>query len=288
MSGLLELSFDPVMSLGGVGLRWDALAFVAILLMAAAVWVLRLREALGSALRFDDVCFVLLGAIPGAVVGGRLFHVLDYLDVYLVRPLTVLDLGRGSASLVGAVIGGALTAAYICRLLGGRVGVWADAASVPVLLVIGLGKLALLLGGGGQGAPTDGSLALAYTGGGPWRSTEAATPAVPSQALEGAWALLGIPVTLVIERLARAHGRGGRGISLLFALAWWLMGRAVVALTWRDDHVIGPLGAEGLATVVVLGAVSVSIIIAWRMPVSTPPAHQTVPVGPGPTGTGGR
>ena len=64
----------------------------------------------------------------------------------------MLDLGRGSASLVGAVIGGALSAAYICRLLGGKVGIWADAASVPMLLVIGLGKLALLLGGGGQGA----------------------------------------------------------------------------------------------------------------------------------------
>ena len=124
-------------------MRWDALALVGVLLVAIGVWVLRLHESLGPALRFDDVCFVLLGAIPGAVVGGRLVHVLDYADSYLPRPLTMLDLGHGSASLVGAVVGGALSAAYICRLLGGRIGVWADAAAVPMLLAIGLGKLAV-------------------------------------------------------------------------------------------------------------------------------------------------
>ncbi len=182
-------------------LRWDALALVGVLLIAIGVWVLRLRArrwATRSA--FEDVCFVLLGAIPGAVVCGRLVHVLDYADSYLAAPLTSLDLGLGSSSLVGAVIGGALSAAYICRLLGGSIGVWADAAAVPMLLAIGLGKLAVLLGGAGQGVATDGRMGLSFTGDGPWRSIDAASPAWPSQALEGVWALLGIPVVLVLER----------------------------------------------------------------------------------------
>ncbi len=103
---------------------------------------------------------MLLAAIPGAVVGGRLFHVLDYADSYLAAPLTTLDLGHGSSSLVGAVIGGALSAAYICRLLGGSIGLWADAAAVPMLLAIGLGKLAIMLGGAGQGLASDGPMAV--------------------------------------------------------------------------------------------------------------------------------
>ena len=204
MIAALELSFDPLVSVGGVLIRWDALALVGVLLVAIGVWVVRLHEALGPALRFDEVCFVLLGAIPGAVVGGRIVHVLDYWDGYLLRPLTMLDLGHGSSSLVGAVVGGALSAAYICRLLGGRVGVWADAAAVPLLLAVGLGKLALLLGGSGQGAATDGLLGLSFTGRGPWRSIDAATAAWPSQALEGGWALLGIPVVLIVETILRA------------------------------------------------------------------------------------
>jgi prolipoprotein diacylglyceryltransferase len=286
VTGLLQLSFDPLASIGGLVLRWDALALVGVLMLAIGVWVLRLRTALSQTLRFDDVCFVLLGAIPGAVVGGRMVHVLDYLDVYLVRPGTVLDLGRGSASLVGAVIGGALSAAYICRLLGGKVGVWADAASVPALLAIGLGKLALLLGAGGLGAATNGPLAVSYVGPGPWRSTDALVPAYPSQALEGIWALLGIPVVLVMERIVRGNGRAGGGITFLTALAWWLGGRAVVAVTWRDDHVAGPVGAEGVATLVALSVVMASIGLAWRAPDRA--AIRGAPsAGPGATGTGG-
>jgi phosphatidylglycerol:prolipoprotein diacylglycerol transferase len=233
------------------------------------------------------VCFVLLGAIPGAVVGGRLVHVLDYLGSYLLRPLTMLDLGHGSSSLVGAVVGGALSAAYICRLLGGRVGVWADAAAVPLLLAVGLGKLGLLLGGGGGGAATDGPLGLSFAGRGPWRSVDAATAAWPSQALEGAWALVGIPVVLLVESTLRARGRDGRGIALLAALAWWLAGRFVVGLTWRDDRLLGPFGAETVATAVVMVGVLIGLVAAWRSPATTDGGHQTLPEGPGATGTGG-
>ncbi|MCY7419087.1 MAG: hypothetical protein LH650_11425, partial [Chloroflexi bacterium] len=178
--------------------------------------------------------------------------------------------------------------AYICRLLGGKVGVWADAASVPVLLAIGLGKLALLLGAGGLGAATDGPLAISYVGPGPWRSTDAVSAAYPSQALEGAWALLGIPVVLLAQRFARHRGRAGRGVSLLVALGWWLTGRAVVALTWRDDPILGPLGAEGVATIVGLGLVGASMVLAWRAVDAAVVVLPSQSMGPGATGTGGQ
>jgi prolipoprotein diacylglyceryltransferase len=293
MIASLQLSFDPLLTVGDISLRWDALALVGVLLVAIGVWVLRLREALGDALRFEDVCFVLLGAIPGAVVCGRLVHALDYADSYLAAPLTTLDLGQGSSSLVGAVIGGALSAAYICRLLGGSVGLWADAAAVPMLLAIGLGKLAILLGGAGQGAATDGSLGLSFMGDGPWRSIDAANPAWPSQALEGVWVLLGIPMVLVLESFIGRGRRAGRGIVLLAALLWWLGGRAVVALTWRDEHLLGPFGSEAVATLVALGVVLVALVMAWRLPdprasSATTQLHQTGPEGPGPIGTADR
>jgi prolipoprotein diacylglyceryltransferase len=287
MTGVVALSFGPLVWLGDVALRWDALALVVILAIAIGVWVLRLHEALGPSLRFDDVCFVLLGAIPGAVVVGRLVHVLDYADGYLSQPGTMLDLGQGSASLVGAVVGGALSAAYICRLLGGRIGVWADAAAIPLLLAIGLGKFAMLLGGAGQGVATDGPLGVAFNGDGPWRSLDAAVPAWPSQALEGGWALLGIPVVLVLETMLRGSRRTGRGVVFLVALGWWLAGRVVVGLTWRDDHLLGPLGPEAVATVLVLGVVLVALVMVWRAPEPAPDDHQTVPEGPSPTGTAG-
>jgi prolipoprotein diacylglyceryltransferase len=293
MNATLELSFDPMLAMGGVSLRWDALALVVVLVISIGVWVLRLRAELGDALRFEDVWFVLLAAIPGAVVGGRLLHVLDYADSYLAAPLTTLDLGHGSSSLVGAVIGGALSAAYICRLLGGSIGLWADAAAVPILLAIGLGKLAIMLGGAGQGLASDGPVAVSFTGAGPWRSIDAGDPAWPSQALEGLWALLGIPVVLALERLVARKGRAGRGIVLLVGLAWWLAGRAAVALTWKDDRILGPWGPEATVTLVALGVTLVALALTWRTPAvdgSPEPTgpHQTASGGPGPIGTAGR
>jgi prolipoprotein diacylglyceryltransferase len=245
------LGFDPVLRLGSLSVRWQALGLSAAIVIALAAWVLELRRHAGPAVRFDDAAFILLGAIPGAVVGGRVVHGLAYTGAYMLEPVALLDLGRGSLSLLGAVIGGALTAGYVCRLLGQRVGPWADAAAVPLLLGIGLGKLAMLLGGAGQGVAADAPWAVAFAGPGPWWSEDPDAGAVPSQILEGAWCLLGVvPVWLLGQRLGGGRS-SGRGRVLLAAVAWWLAGRAAIAVTWRDEPILGPLGIEGLAAAVV-------------------------------------
>jgi prolipoprotein diacylglyceryltransferase len=236
-----------------VTLRWQAVALAAVILLALVVWVTGLRRRFGAAVRGEDVAIVLLATIPGAVVGGRVVHGISFADVYARDPVTLLDPGRGSLSLVGAVLGGALAAGSVCRLLGYRVGPWADAAGVPLLLAIGLGKLAMVLGGAGSGGPFDSPVALSFAGPGPWASIDPTTPAHASQVYEGLWALVG---TVPVWWLGRstAWGCSGRGLVLLVAITWWLAGRAMIALTWRDDVLVGPLGAEGVATLMVLGA----------------------------------
>jgi len=208
-----------------------------------------IREA-----RADDIAFVVLAAVPGAVVGGRLIHGLVYLDLYATQPAALLDLGRGSLSLVGAVIGGTLTAAYVCRLLGASLRSWADAAAVPLLLAIGLGKLAMVLGGAGQGQPFDGSWALAFGGGYSWTSAAAATPAHPSQVYEGLWALAAVLLWVVLRGRLAVQSRG-TGLPFLGAVGWWLLGRFLVAFTWRDPPLFVGLGGEQMATLVTLLAV---------------------------------
>ena len=234
--------------------------------LATLVWVRSLRAAIGRELAFEDIAFVLLAAIPGAVVGGRLLHGLDFLDAYAAQPAALVDLSRGSLSLVGAVVGGALTSAYVCRLLGGKVGVWADASAVALLLVIGLGKLVMLLGGAGQGQAWDGAFAIVFSTAGGWWSANAAIPAHPAQLYEGIWALAGVPLAWWLERRVRGGAWSGRGLVLLAAVAWWLLGRAFIALTWRDAPVIAGLGMEGLLAIVGLVAVGV---LALSVVVST-------------------
>ena len=235
-------------------------------------------------LRLDDLLLIAVAVIPGALIGGRLVHGLDYLDYYRLDPMRLLDPSQGSLSLLGAVIGGTLSGAFICRLVEAWPARWADVVSTSLLLAIGLGKIAQFSAGGGQGVPWDGPLAVAFTGAGPWLSVAPATPAVPAQLFEAAWALLGIPVVFALHagpvlgslpgglrqvgrwadaRRARgapvADGRLRFGYLFGLALGWWLVGRVVIASTWRDARVVGSLNVEqalsvALLAVLVLGA----------------------------------
>ena len=263
MPAVLELDFDPLFTVAGFGLRWEAIALALAICFALVAFTVSLRHSLGP-VRRDDVAFVVLAVVPGAVVGGRLVHGLDYLGAYAAQPQALFDLSRGSISLVGAVLGGALSATYVCRLLGCPVGRWAATAALPLLLAIGLGKLASVLGGAGQGVPMAGTWALAFGGSGPWISVDPATPATPSQVYEGLWVLAGVPILALVSRVRPARWSADAR-WLLLALAWWLAGRFVTGFTWRDEPGIGSLGAEQLATLAGLAGVLVTLaVIAGR------------------------
>ncbi len=273
-------------------MRWDALALVGVLIVAIGVWVLRLHESLGPALRFDDVCFVLLGAIPGAVVGGRLVHVLDYADSYLPRPGTMLDLAHGSASLVGAVIGGALSAAYICRLLGGRDrGLGRCRGACRCCSPSASASSRVMLGGGGQGAAdrraTGGRVRVVADRGAPstlpWRPGRRR----PSRAPGPCWASRSCWSAETLLRAQRTRGARASPCSWPWPGGWQV--GSVVALTWRDDHLLGPLGrGGGRHGRGPRGRPGGHRASPGAAPDPRLPRHQTVPEGPGPTGTGGR
>lgn len=239
---MVRLAFDPQVDLGGLAVRWQAIALVAIFLVALGFWWLSLRRA-RPGVAPDDLLFVLLGIVPGALVGGRLVHGIVFAEAYLARPEAILDLAQGSLSLSGAVLGGFISGAYVCRLLGHSVRVWADATAVPLLLAIAMGKSSLVLAGGGQGLPFDGPWGLSFSGPGPWLATDPGTASHPSQLYEGACALVGVAL-LLVSRVRRA--RPGHGWLFVFAIGWWLAGRFLAGFTWRDDAWLAGLPAEQL------------------------------------------
>ncbi|MGH2467624.1 MAG: prolipoprotein diacylglyceryl transferase [Candidatus Limnocylindrales bacterium] len=290
---VIRLEFDPLLRLrwpGGpdLAIPWQSV-LVAVAVFLALLVAARFARRSGARtglprLRPDDLLVIAIAIIPGALIGGRIVHGLDYLDYYRLDPARLLDPSEGSLSLLGAVIGGTLSGSLIARLVESSPARWADVASTSLLLALGVGKVAQFAAGGGQGLPWDGPLAVAFSGPGPWLSVAPGTPAVPSQLLEAGWALLGIPVLLALHAgpllrslpdglrqvgaWAEARRLGGAPVAegrlrfgYLFALAvsWWLVGRVVIASTWRDDRLVGPLNVEqalGLAVlaILVLGA----------------------------------
>jgi prolipoprotein diacylglyceryltransferase len=285
-AAVLVLGFDPSFRVGDIAVRWQTLG-IAVAVLAGLAWCALIAgrtpafdtwiggrlagsEGGGGAwhLRRDDLLFIVLGALPGAVVLGRVGYGLLHADWYSQDWHRLLDPGSGSLELTGAVVGGTLTGIYVAALLDAPVGRWLHVAIRPLLLLLALGKAAEVLGGGGQGSivPDGGALATAFAGAGPWGSPGAGLPAIPAQLLEAAMATGGLLlVTLLGWRsgLRRADGR-------LFAvgLAAWALGRALVAATWRDDTVLGPLKAEQLVCLGVAaiagGAATASTLVIWR------------------------
>jgi prolipoprotein diacylglyceryltransferase len=212
-------------------------------------------------LRRDDVLLIALGVLPGAVVGGRLVYGLVHLDYFRAQPGALLDPSIGSLSVSGAVLGGILTGAAVAHLLGPSLERWMRAATAPVLVALALGKAALALGGAGQGLPTSGPTAVRFAGPGPWSDPLATVPAQPSQLLEAVAVLLAL---LVVALLAAT--RAGRSGTTVFAIAiaLWALARTIVASTWRDPTILGPLRAEQLVCVAIA---AVSVVAATVPPV---------------------
>ena len=280
-SNVLVFGFDANLQVGDLAVRWQTLGIAFAVLVGLAwcaliagrtpafdTWIgERPDENEDSAgtwhLRRDDLLFIVLGVLPGAVIFGRLGYGLLHADWYEQDWRQLLDPAGGSLELTGAVVGGTLTGVYVAALLDAPVGRWLHVAIRPLLLVLAVGKAAEVLGGGGQGALVlDGRwFATAYGGTGPWGSTGPELPAIPSQLLEAAMTtgvLVLVGLLGWLSGLRRVDGR-------LFAvgLALWALGRALVAVTWRDDAVLGQLKAGQLICLVVAVLAFCLAIVAW-------------------------
>ena len=194
----------------------------------------------------------MLGIVPGAVVAGRLGYVLLHSEFYSATQSAILDPGQGSLELGLGVVGGTLTGAYVARLLDAPIGRWLHVAAIPFLVAVGLGKLAMLLGGSGQGQPSNLDGALAFSGPGPWGSLGPSIPSLPAQVIEAA----------------------GTGMAFLVVLL--LVALGVATLTWRDDPAIGMVRAGTLIAVGIGAFALLGLAVArWAARRARNQAHAT-------------
>lgn len=291
---MIELAFDPVARAGPVAIRWETLGIGGAVLLALllAGWIARRtpidREADGWAgilgpdradhIRRDDLLFVVLGAVPGAVIGGRLGYALLHPDFYGANPGALLDPGQGSLELVGAVLGGTATAALVGALLEAPLSRWFHVAAAPLLVALALGKAALALGGSGQGALLDAPWATSYAGAGPWGSLGADLPAHPAQLYEAAAALLALLVLAAVAALGGFNRRDGRAFAV--AVGLWALGRVAVSLTWRDAPILGPATTGTLLAGIAVVTALLGFLLSPRL--TRAPRRKTVEDDPQP------
>ena len=290
---VITFSFDPLVRLGDWSVRWETVGIAAAILLALVIAALiagRVPVPLPGAgpdlqfghLRRDDILYIAVGIVPGAVIGGRIAYVALHLDYFGRFPATIVDPATGGLALSGAVVLGALTGGLVARLFDGPIGRWYWVAVVPMLLALSLGKAANVLGGTGQGLPSTLDQATRYLGSGPWGSLGPDVPSIPAQAYEaiGVAVLLGL---IAAGWLLGAFGsRDGRAFAV--ALGGWAVVRFGVAATWRDPTVLGPLRAEQLIDI---GIVAIAVVVYAWIALEKRRRGRAVPDEPGATVTAG-
>ncbi len=252
---VIAIDFDPVLRLAdGLAVRWYLVALVAIITVGLIVAGLIARR---DGLRADDLLFIAVASVPGAIIGGRLGYVLLHLDYYTANMTAIMDPAQGSLELSLAMFGGMLSASYVAVLLGAPIGHWLRAATLPLLFMLGAGKLAMVLDGSGQGQPSDLSWATAYLGAGPWATLAPELPSHPAQVYEGIATL----VILMLLTLLTAAGlfKTRDGQLFFLGMGTWALARGAVTLTWRDSPVVLGLSAASFIAV----SLTMILVVAW-------------------------
>ena len=257
--GVITFDFDPLLRLtDDLVVRWQTLALAIVLLAVLVVTAVAARR---RGLRSDDLLSIVVGAVPGAVVGGRLGYLAVHPDAFAAGPMTLFDPAIGGLELGLGVVGGLATAAYVVSLLGVSVRAWADVVAIPLLVAIGAGKLAMVAGGSGQGLPTEVAWATVYLGPGPWGSLAPELASHPAQAYEGI-GTLAVAAAFAMAGLAGFATTGGR--ALVAGIAGWAIVRAIASSSWRDEIGPGPLPLGGwLAVAIAVGAVAFLLWMTW-------------------------
>ena len=262
LPAIVTFQFPATLEVAGLSVRWETLIGAAAVLLALLVALSNARGTPVDAsvpadwpspgpdddgqnhLRADDLLYIAVAALPGAVAGGRLGYALIHLDYYGANPAALLDATRGGLELSMGVAGGTITAVVAAMLLGAPVGRWLHALAMPLLMLLALVKVAMLFGGSGQGVPSDFSLATRYLGPGPWGSLAPEIPSLPSQAMEALATVLAGGLAWFFMAVGVFRRRNGAAYFL--AVGLWALARALVAATWRDPAVVWGLSAAQL------------------------------------------
>ncbi len=139
------LNFFPTrtiaLQLGGYAVHWYGVLYVLAFLIGFLL-LPRLQKRCGLVLSTDDQLFIVVAAMLGVIVGGRLGYVLFYEPSYFVQhPGEIFQIWRGGMSSHGGFIGVAAALYVISRLLKVRFWQLTDLVVVPVAIGLALGRL---------------------------------------------------------------------------------------------------------------------------------------------------
>ena len=245
----MTISYGPY-AFGSPFITWAALFTIVGIVVGGALFARAISRQGASQSTASGIVLV---AVFGGLAGARLLHILDYLDFFTGAPFHIFYLWEGGYSLWGGVLGGLTAGLWKAGREGlDRVPV-ADAAVVPGLVGLAIGRLGGFFGGDPPAAESSLPWAVVYDNPGSFAFAEGA--AVHPIALYEM--LLSIAVALVILRWGR---RLPEGAAMPLTLAAWGAGRFVIAFVRLDPTMLGLQQTQWVGLIVVAAVA----VWAWR------------------------
>lgn len=227
-------SLDPVaFTLGPVTVRWYGIAYVLGFICAALV-IWRLAKRWRVRVNEDALLTIMVCAVVGIILGGRLGYVLFYGNgSYLQNPLEIFALNHGGMSFHGGLIGALLSGIVAAKFTGIPYLTLADLGCVAAPLGLFFGRLANFVNGELWGAPTDLPWGVVFGG------AAGNFPRHPSQLYEAV--LEGIVIFCVLFALSRKLPPRPRGTFLGIFLIMYGAFRFLVEFVREPDVQLGYL-----------------------------------------------
>lgn len=254
-SGII-IDIDPILfSSGPITIRWYGLMISAAIIAGG---LLGIREARRRGISEDDALYVLIWAIPAALIGARLFHVIDAWDYYTTYPLQILAVQEGGLAIYGGLVGGMLGGAWAARRKGILSWKMLDAAAPGMILGQAIGRIGCFINGDHQGPPTNLPWATSYVN--PGTLAPDSEPRHPTQVYEMLYDLAVLGLLLLLRPRLRRDG-------VLFAIyaALYSFGRFWISALREDALFLAGLKeAQVVSVVAFLVAVPVMFYLMRR------------------------
>ncbi|AEA33937.1 prolipoprotein diacylglyceryl transferase [Hippea maritima] len=236
-----------IISFNGIHLRWYGLAY-ALGFIAGYLYLNKKLKKLRIDGLMDDV---LLYAVLGVIIGGRVGYVLIYnLPYYLKHPIEVLFIWRGGMSFHGGLVGTAVAGILLAKKYNISFYDIADEAVVIAPIGLFLGRIANFINDELWGRPSDLPWAVAFPTGG-------FIPRHPSQLYEAFFEGL---VLFLILFFARDKLINKRGVLFwLFVLLYGFF-RFFIEFTREPDPQLGFIFGLTMGQWLCLIMIAISII----------------------------
>lgn len=252
---MIELPFDPSLSLGPLRVSWHSLfSYVGLL---AGAWL-----SFGCArylVRDQRIYPFAIAVVVGGLIGARAMHLLDSWPRYAAEPLGALAIWNGGIGTMGAPLGSSIAGYLAARRLRLPVGFMFDTTVIGIALGLAIGRIGDVINGEHPAAACSGV---------PWcvGYTHPATygqpgPVHPVVAYDLIWDLVICASAYALWRRVRGRPPEGR-VWLLFLLLYGA-GRALSSNLRLDPVVFAGLQGGQLAGIlyVVVGGAG----LAWAV-----------------------